>query len=226
MKIAVLGAGSFGGTIAKVLLENGHEVSLWSHLEEQAEALRNNLEVPFINGAMIPANVNVTSDLNCINDAEVVVVVVPSFALRETAQNINKILKEEKIFVICTKGIEASSMKSGYQIFEEEIDKIKANVILSGPTHAEELALQKFTSIVSTSVDKEARNLVQDLFNNSYLRVYTNDDILGVEILGAAKNVLAIAAGVCDSHPRLGDNAKAGILTRGLRELKLLGDEK
>ena len=100
MKISVLGAGSFGGTIAKVLSENGHSVNLWSHLEEQAEALRNSMEVPFIKGAILPSNINVTSDLNCINESEIVVVVVPSFALRETAQNINKILKEEKIFVI------------------------------------------------------------------------------------------------------------------------------
>lgn len=224
MKIAVLGAGSFGCAIADVLTTNNHEVILWDYLEESAQKLRITRENPFIKGAKLSDKLMITSDLNIVNDVEMIVIVVPSFALRETAKKINTILTDDKIFVICTKGIEAKTMYSGHTIIEQEIKKLKANVILSGPTHAEEVAMKKYTTIVSTSDDKEARELVQQCFSNDYLRVYTNDDVKGVEILGAAKNVLAIAAGFCDAHPQLGDNAKAALLTRGLRELKIIGE--
>jgi glycerol-3-phosphate dehydrogenase (NAD(P)+) len=224
MKCVVLGAGSFGGTIAKVLNENHHDVTLWSYKESDSENLRNTLEVPHVQGAVLSSDIVFTSDISVVNEADMVVVVVPSFALRETAEKLNNVLTSDKLFVICTKGLEANTMKSGYEIFTDMVDHIDQITILSGPTHAEELAKRRFTAIVSTSNDKNAREVVQDAFSNEYLRVYTNDDTMGVEILGAAKNVLAIAAGFCDSHPRLGDNAKAAILTRGLRELKIIGD--
>lgn len=152
-----------------------------------------------------------------------VVYVIPSFALRETSKRINAVLEKPQNFVICTKGIEAESMESGYEIVKKEIEKVKNIAILSGPTHAEELAFRKLTTIVATSENIDYAKEVQSIFNNNYLRVYTNTDVNGVEILGAAKNVLAIAAGICDSHPNLGDNAKAALLTRGLRELKIIG---
>ena len=224
MKVCVLGGGSFGGTIAKVLSENNVDVTLWSHLESDAQILRNTLVVPHVSDAKLSEKIDFTSDLSVANDADMIVVVVPSFALRETAEKLNEVLDNDKLFVICTKGLEASTMKSGYEIFKDIVNHVQNIVILSGPTHAEELAVRKYTTIVSTSTSKEARELVQETFANDYLRVYTNDDILGVEILGAAKNILAIAAGFCDSHPMLGDNAKAAILTRGLRELKIIGE--
>lgn len=226
MKIAVLGAGSFGCAIAEVLASNKHDVTLWTHLEEEAKSLSETMENPFIKGAKIDHRISITSDLNIINECMMVVFVVPSFALRPVSKQINEILTGAKTFVVCTKGLEANTMKSGHTIIQEEIAKenIKGLAILSGPTHAEELAFKKYTSIVSTSDDQYTRELVQTTFNNSYLRVYTNSDVQGVEILGAAKNVLAIAAGMCDSHPDLGDNAKAALLTRGLRELRIIGD--
>lgn len=224
MKCVVLGGGSFGGTIAKVLNENKHEVTLWSYKESDSDQLCTTLEVPHVPGAKLSSDIVFTSDISVADDADMVVVVVPSFALRETAEKLNDVLTKDKLFVICTKGLEANSMKSGYEIFSDMITHIDQITILSGPTHAEELANRRYTTIVSTSNDKEAREVVQDAFTNEYLRVYTNDDTMGVEILGAAKNVLAIAAGFCDSHVRLGDNAKAAILTRGLRELKIIGE--
>lgn len=226
MNITVLGAGSFGCAIAETLVENNHQVNLWDHLEEAAQKLRTTRENPFVKGAKISNNVNITSDINIINDSEIVVFVVPSFALRSVAKQVNEIISDDKIFVLCTKGLEANTMYSGLEVLQQEITGNSRLVILSGPTHAEELAQKKFTTIVSTSEDQEARELVQKVFNSSFLRVYTNEDIKGVEILGAAKNVLAIAAGVCDSHPALGDNAKAALLTRGLRELIILGNSE
>lgn len=224
MRVVVLGAGSFGCSIATIAKDNGHEVSLWGHLESEINALKENLENPFIKGAKLSADINYTTDLNVVNEADLVVFVVPSFAIRQVAKNINEILNTKPIFVLASKGLEANTMKSGHTILNEEISGNSPIVTLSGPTHAEEVALRMFTTIVSTSDDKEARDTVQQVFNNAYLRVYTNPDVRGVEIIGAAKNVLAIAAGFCDGSKTLGDNAKAALLTRGLRELKIIGD--
>lgn len=221
-KILVLGSGSFGCAIANSLSFNNNEVLLWSHNEQEADFINKNHENPFIKGAKISDKIKVVTDLNFINEVEYVVYVIPSFALRETSKKINEILKEDKNFIICTKGLEAKTMKSGYDIVLEEIEKVKEIAILSGPTHAEEMAFNKYTTIVSTSNNIEYAKEVQNIFNNEYLRVYSNTDVGGVELMGAAKNVLAIAAGVCDSHPELGDNAKAALLTRGLRELTII----
>lgn len=223
MKIMILGAGSFGCALANVVSDNGHDVILWGHLQKEIDYLAKTKENPFVPGAKLNDDISFTSDLTKVNDVDMVVYVIPSFALRETSKKINSILKKPQNFVICTKGIEAESMKSGYEIVKEEVEKVKDIAILSGPTHAEELAFRKLTTIVATSENMEYAKEVQNIFNNNYLRVYTNTDVNGVEILGAAKNVLAIAAGVCDSHPNLGDNAKAALLTRGLRELKIIG---
>lgn len=224
MKNVILGAGSFGCALAEVLASNNEEVILWAHQESEVTQLQETYENPFIKGAKISKKIEFTSNLEIVNEADFIIYVVPSFALRDVSQKINKILKTNKNFVICTKGIESNTMKSGYEIVQEEIEKVNNISILSGPTHAEELAFKKYTTMVSTSTNLEYAKQVQTLFNNNYLRVYTNTDINGVEILGAAKNVLAIAAGTCDSHPLLGDNAKAALLTRGLRELKILGE--
>ncbi len=221
-KIVVLGSGSFGCAIANTLTKNNHDVTLWSHQQEEADLINKTHENPFIKGAKISPLIKVTSDLNIVNEVEYIVYVVPSFALRETSKKINEILKEEKKFVICTKGLEAQTMKSGYDIVLEEIQKVKDIAILSGPTHAEEMAFDKYTTIVSTAKTQEYAKEIQVLFNNDVLRVYTNTDVAGVELMGAAKNVLAIAAGICDSHPELGDNAKAALLTRGLREITII----
>ncbi len=224
MKVVVLGAGSFGCSIATIANDNGHQVSLWGHLESEINSLKENLENPFIKGAKMSADIDYTTDLHVVNEADLVVFVVPSFAIRQVAKKINEILNSNPIFVLASKGLEANTMKSGHTILTEEIDGECPIVTLSGPTHAEEVALRMFTTIVSTSENKEARDTVQKVFNNSYLRVYTNPDVRGVEIIGAAKNVLAIAAGFCDGSEKLGDNAKAALLTRGLRELKIIGD--
>lgn len=223
MKIAVLGAGSFGCSIAQVLSSNKHEVLLWDFNPENAKKLEETRENPYIKGAKINDDITITSSLADIEECEMITYVVPSFALRSTGEAVKALGMDDKIQVICTKGIEAESMKTGLNILQDDLE-FRGNVaILSGPTHAEELALKKFTTIVSTCSDEETAKIVQRAFNCEYLRVYTQTDVTGVEILGGAKNVLAIAAGICDSHPELGDNAKAALLTRGLRELTIIG---
>ncbi|MFV0287985.1 MAG: NAD(P)H-dependent glycerol-3-phosphate dehydrogenase [Mycoplasmatales bacterium] len=222
-KIVILGSGSFGCSIANVVASNNYQTYLWSFDQEEAQKLEETRENLLIKGAKIDEKIKITTDLNIVNEVDYIVYVIPSFALRQTSQNINKILTTKKNFVICTKGLEAKTMKSGYEIVNEEINLVQDIAILSGPTHAEELAFAKYTTIVATSENLAYAQSVQKIFNNSYLRVYTNTDIKGVELVGAAKNVLAIAAGICDSHPKLGDNAKAALLTRGLRELTIIG---
>lgn len=224
MKVLVLGAGTFGCALSATLTDSGNDVHLWSYSQKEVDQLnetRINRNLPDLE---LSEKIIFTNDLDCVNLCDLVVFVVPSFALRQTAKELNEVMNDKKIIVIATKGLEAKTMKSGHQIIEEEISNSSANVILSGPSHAEELAKKMFTTLVSTSTDKKARELVQKIFTTKYLRVYTNSDVKGVEILGAAKNVLAIAAGICDGHPDLGDNAKAALLTRGLRELKLIGE--
>lgn len=223
MKVAVLGAGSFGCSIAQVLASNNNQVLLWDFNPENASKLDHSRENPYIKGAMIDEEILITSDLSLITEYEMIVYVVPSFALRQTGEKIKHLGLDGKIQVICTKGIEAESMKTGLNILQDDLQFAGDIVILSGPTHAEELALKKFTTIVSTCKNEAIAKVVQSTFNCDYLRVYTQTDVTGVEILGGAKNVLAIAAGICDSHEELGDNAKAALLTRGLRELAIIG---
>lgn len=223
MKVAVLGAGSFGCSIAQVLSSNKHEVMLWDFNPENAKKLDETRDNPFIENAKINANIFVTSELELVANYDMICYVVPSFALRQTGEKIKALGCDDKVQVICTKGIEAETMKTGLHILQQDLQFKGDIVILSGPTHAEELALKKFTTIVSTCSNLETAELVQEAFNCDYLRVYTQTDVTGVEILGGAKNVLAIAAGICDSHPELGDNAKAALLTRGLREMTIIG---
>ncbi len=221
MKVLVVGAGSFGCVIANVVAKNGYNTFLWSY--DQKDLLESTYENPFIKGAKLNKTIKIQDTFDNINDMDLVVMVVPSFAIRQTSKTINEIITKPLDFVICTKGLEAGTMKSGKTIIEDEINLINHIGILSGPTHAEELAFEKYTAIVSTSEDLDFAKKVQDIFSAPYLRVYTNTDETGVELLGAAKNVLAIAAGICDSHPKLGDNAKAALITRGLRELNIIG---
>ncbi len=223
MKVAVLGAGSFGCSIAQVLATNNNQVRLWNFTEEGAKQLRQTRENPFIAGAMLDESIEITSDIASVDECEMIVYVVPSFALRATGEKIKELGFDDRTQVICTKGIESNTMKTGLEILQKDLSFRGDIVILSGPTHAEELALEKITTIVSTCQNEETAKQVQTAFACDYLRVYTQTDVTGVEILGGAKNVLAIAAGICDSHPNLGDNAKAALLTRGLRELSIIG---
>lgn len=224
MNILVVGAGSFGCVIANVAAYNKHNTYLWAF--ENKASLEKTYENPFIKGAKIDKSIEIIDTFDNINEMDLVVIVVPSFAIRETAKKMNEKINKNINFLVCTKGLEASTLKSGKEILKEELSMYDNIGTFSGPTHAEELAFNKYTAMVSTCENLDFAEQVAEAFATPFLRVYTNTDEKGVEFLGAAKNVLAIAAGVCDSHPLLGDNAKAALITRGLRELQIVGELK
>ena len=223
MKISVLGSGGWGTALALVLLENGHEVTLWSYTEAESAVLRQTHENPMLKGVPLPEELALTSDLGCVKACEVVVLATPSFAVRETARKAAPLLEPDCVLVSVSKGIEKDTSLTLTQAIEEEIGRGHPIVALSGPSHAEEVGRGVPTAVVSASRDQAAAELVQDLFMNERFRVYASDDVVGVELAAALKNVIALCAGVCDGMG-YGDNTKAALMTRGLTEIARLGE--
>lgn len=225
-KVTVLGAGSWGTALAMVLANNEHDCLLWSHREDQAtEITTNHTNKKYLPETILPTNLNATSDFQqAIQHANVIVIAVPTKAIREVCQNMLPFLAEKKLFVHVSKGIEPDSLKRISEMIAEElsVDVTEAIVVLSGPSHAEEVVLKHPTTITVASENMVAAEKVQDLFMNKSFRVYTNDDVIGVEIGAALKNVIALAAGIVDGLG-YGDNAKAALITRGLAEISRLG---
>ena len=225
MKISVLGAGSWGTTLACLLANNGHKVWLWEINKELAKKLDEQRIIPFIGESVIPNTVTISSDLNIINETEAVLFVVPSHFLRSTVMSIKSlgINLGNKILISATKGIENETLLRVSQIIEEIYPNTKDKIVaLSGPSHAEEVSKQIPTVVTSASKNEELAKQVRDLFMNDYFRVYTQNDIIGVELGASLKNVFAVAAGIIDGL-NFGDNTKAAIISRGLKELIKLG---
>lgn len=225
MKISVLGAGSWGTTLACLLANNGHKVYLWEINEQAAEKLDKERLIPFIGGASIPESVVISSSLDIIKETDVVLFVVPSHFLRATVMSIkNKgIDLGKKLVISATKGIENKTLLRVSQIIEEIFPNTKDNIVaLSGPSHAEEVSKKIPTLVTSASKNEQNAIKVRDLFINDYFRIYTQDDIVGVELGASLKNVFAIAGGIIDGL-NFGDNTKAAIVSRGLNELIKLG---
>ena len=225
MKISVLGAGSWGTTLACLLANNGNQVYLWEINKQAAEKLDKERVIPFIGGATIPKNVTISSDLNVIKETEAVLFVVPSHFLRSTVMSIKKLNIDlgKKLIISATKGIENETLLRVSQIIEEIYPETKDKIVaLSGPSHAEEVSKQIPTVVTSASKNKEFAIKVRDLFMNDYFRVYTQDDIVGVELGASLKNVFAVTGGIIDGL-NFGDNTKAAIISRGLIELINLG---
>lgn len=225
-KITVIGAGSWGTAIAFVLAENGHDCLLWARRSEQSEEITDkHMNHAYLPGIVLPENLRATSHLEeAVKHGETVIIAVPTKAIREICGQINEMDIDAKIIVHVSKGIEPDSLKRISEMIDEELapSKKKAIVVLSGPSHAEEVVLRHPTTVTAASVDLEAARKVQDLFMNNYFRVYTNNDVIGVEIGAALKNVIALAAGISDGLG-YGDNAKAALITRGLAEISRLG---
>ena len=225
-KITVIGAGSWGTAIAFVLAENGHDCLLWARRSEQSEEITDkHTNHAYLPGIVLPENLQATSHLEeAVKHGETVIIAVPTKAIREICGQINEMDIDAKIIVHVSKGIEPDSLKRISEMIDEELapSKKKAIVVLSGPSHAEEVVLRHPTTVTAASVDLEAARKVQDLFMNNYFRVYTNNDVIGVEIGAALKNVIALAAGISDGLG-YGDNAKAALITRGLAEISRLG---
>lgn len=225
-KVSVIGAGSWGTALAFVLAENGHDCLLWARRLEQVEEI-NTLQTnkKYLPEAALPANLKATSRLKeAVEHGEVLVIAVPTKAIRPICADINAILTGSKLFVHVSKGIEPDTHKRISELIVEEIDEDKrqAVVVLSGPSHAEEVVSRHPTTVTAASTDVAAAKIIQDLFMSKYFRVYTNLDVVGVEIGAALKNVIALAAGISDGLG-YGDNAKAALITRGLAEISRLG---
>ncbi|MCM3315962.1 NAD(P)H-dependent glycerol-3-phosphate dehydrogenase [Rummeliibacillus stabekisii] len=225
-RVAVLGAGSWGTSLAIVLAENGHDTLLWTHRKEQAEEISNqHKNAKYLPETILPENLNATDDMEkAISHAEIVVMAVPTKGIRETCKKMLKTLDKKVLFIHVSKGIEPNTLLRISDIIKEEIpaEFIEEIVVLSGPSHAEEVVLHHPTTVAAACEDIVAAERVQDLFMNQYFRVYTNKDVIGVEIGGALKNVIALAAGAVDGLG-FGDNAKAALITRGLAEISRLG---
>jgi len=225
VKVTVLGAGSWGTTLALVLNQNSHLVTSWSFDKNDIESILKMREnKKFLPGIVLPETINFTHDLQgSINSAEVIIVAIPSHAVRSVVQSIDLSKKEDLVWVNVAKGIENETLLRISQVIEQ-VGHVRADniAVLFGPSHAEEVSREIPTAIVAASKSPETAKLVQHLFMTPYFRVYANLDITGVELGGALKNIIAVAAGICDGAG-FGDNTKAALITRGLVEINRLG---
>lgn len=222
MKTAVLGSGGWGTALAMVLADNGHDVTLWSYLEEESRTLQETRENPLLPGVKLPDSIRYTWDLSCVRGCQVVVMATPSFGVRSTASQIKAFLTPDMTLVSVSKGIEKGTSLRMTQIIQEATGGICPVVALSGPSHAEEVARGAPTAVVSACPDRAAAERVQDLFLNERFRVYSSSDVIGVELGGALKNIMALCSG-CVTGMGCGDNTKAMLMTRGLTEIARLG---
>ena len=222
MKVAVLGSGGWGTALAMLLVENGHDVTLWSYQAEESRHLAETGENPLLPGVKLPQGLTYTSDLACVMGCAVVVMATPSFGVRSTAGQVKDLLAPDAILVSVSKGIEKGTSLRMTQIIREVTEDKWPVVALSGPSHAEEVARQVPTAVVSACPDQTAAEVVQDLFINDHFRVYSSSDVIGVELGAALKNVMALCTGCCTGMG-LGDNTKAMLMTRGLAEMARLG---
>lgn len=224
--IAMIGAGSWGTALAIVLADNGHEVRLWTQNKERIkEVNEKHTNHQYLPDIELPENIIASSSLeNVLSGLDVVVLAVPTKAIREVLQLIKEIRTEPFTIVHVSKGIEPDTLMRISEMIREELPKELCEdiVILSGPSHAEEVSLRHPTTVTVSSENMKAAERIQDIFMNQHFRVYTNPDIVGVEIGGALKNIIALAAGISDGLG-YGDNAKAALITRGLAEIARLG---
>lgn len=221
MNVSILGGGAWGTTLAQTLTDNGNKVLIRDINPDFVLKINNEHVHPFF-GMSIPSSISATLDLNeAASFSDVIVLCVPTKAMRMVLNELNKVLNSPKLFINVSKGIEPNTSLRVSEIVSEEISKenLKGYVALSGPSHAEEVILRKATALVAASYDLELAKEVQNLFSNSkYMRVYTSDDVIGVEAGGAMKNAIAIVSGVA-SGLGLGENARAMLITRGIKEI-------
>ena len=220
MKAAVVGSGAWGTALAIRLCKNGHDVTMWTFEKElipQMENERLNIRLP---GAVLPQELKISSDYACVRGCKLVVMASPSFPIRSVCRGVAPYLDEDAVMVSVTKGIEKDTLLRMSEVVEQETNR--PVVVLTGPSHAEEVALDVPTGCLAASGNKELAELVQDAFMSDMFRIYTSPDAAGAELGAALKNVIALCAGVTDGLG-CGDNTKAMLMTRGLTEMARLG---
>lgn len=228
-KVAVLGAGSWGSVLANLLVDNGHEVELWSRDQDQVDRLnKDHVNPAYMKGFNYSSKLHATTNMKAaVKGADVILIVIPTKGIRQVAHKLNGVLADldqRSLIVHATKGLEQNTYKRPSEMIKEEIDpKYRRDiVVLSGPSHAESVAIKDMTAVTAACANLADAEKVQKLFSNSYFRVYTNDDVIGAEFGAALKNIIAIGAGALQG---LGyhDNARAALITRGLAEIRRLG---
>lgn len=219
--ISVIGSGTWGMALSLLLYKKGHTVKVWSAIPAEVEMLKEKREHKNLPGVPIPADMEITGDLEaCVRDAELMVLSVPSVFTRQTAKKMCPYVAEGQIIVNVAKGIEEETLMTLSEQIEEEIPQ--ANVaVLSGPSHAEEVGRGIPTTCVAGAKDRKTAEYIQNIFMCNVFRVYTSPDVMGIELGGSLKNVIALAAGVADGLG-YGDNTKAALITRGMTEITRL----
>jgi len=224
VQIAVLGAGSWGTTIAIHLHKLKHEVKLWEYFPENVAYMNKTHRNPLLEGIPIPQEIPIFNELNlAVESVQCIVIAVPSHTVRDLLKNLSGLINKDVIFINLSKGIEENSLLRMSEVIIDVLDHPSDKIVtLHGPSHAEEVAREMPTAIVAASTNSETARYVQKVFGSDYLRVYSSSDIIGVEVGGAIKNIVAIASGICDGLG-LGDNTKAALITRGLMEMIRIG---
>lgn len=220
--ICVLGSGGWGTAVAILLHNNGHSVTLWSFDKTECENLKKYHEnKPFLPGILIPGGIQFTNDLSCCKGKDLTVIATPSHGIRNVAKNIKNFVADGQVILNISKGIEENTYMTISEILKEELPLCRI-AVMSGPSHAEEVSRNIPTTNVVASDDINTSEYIQDIFMSSTFRVYTSNDIIGVELGGSIKNVIALCCGILDGLG-CGDNTKAALMTRGLVEMTRLG---
>ncbi|WP_317955362.1 NAD(P)H-dependent glycerol-3-phosphate dehydrogenase [Staphylococcus haemolyticus] len=227
-KITVFGMGSFGTALANVLAENGYTVLMWGKNEDSVKELNDHHQNKrYLKDVVLNSSIKATSDIKeAVNFTDIYLMALPTKAMREVTSEIDNLIDTKKTFIHVAKGIENDTFKRVSEMIEDSISEEHNGGIgvLSGPSHAEEVVIKQPTTVAASSKDEKVSKLIQDLFMNDYLRVYTNNDLVGVELGGALKNIIAVASGIV-AGMGYGDNAKAALMTRGLAEISRLGEK-
>lgn len=219
--IAIIGSGTWGVALAIHLSKKGNKIKIWSFLEEEANAINTERKCKFLPEAVIDENITCYTDMKTVIDgSDIILHATPSKFVRETIKKYEKYVTNQPV-IMCSKGFEADTLCTLSQVIEQEMPNVKYG-IFSGPSHAEEVSLGIPTAIVIASKDVEIQDMVQQLFMNEKMRVYTSDDVTGVELGGALKNIIAFCAGIA-TEINLGDNTFAALVSRGLVEITRLG---
>ena len=220
-KIAIIGSGSWGVALATYLANVGNQVKIWSFSEEEKDLINNEKKCKFLPDLIIPENIYCsTSYEEIIKDTEFILHVTPSKFTRSTFKQYKQYVGEKPV-IICSKGFEKETLKTLDEVIEEELPNVKVGV-LSGPSHAEEVSIGVPTALVMASKYNEVLDMLQETFMSEKMRIYTSNDVKGVELGGALKNIIAFCAGVA-AGIGLGDNSFAALITRGLKEISRLG---